>query len=170
VQHIVPIKVRESLAEAKRLVEDLPLSDRQARRWMRWAMAIFYLLAGVIHLRSPEAFLPIMPDWVPAPREVVLLTGACEIAGALALVTRPLRWWAAIMLALYAACVFPANIKHAIYNVQLPELPTSWWYHAPRLALQPVIIWWALYSGQVVDWPFRRRRDRSYVPSRDERG
>jgi uncharacterized membrane protein len=61
------------------------------------------------------------------------------------------------MLALYAAGVFPANIKHAVYNVQLPQLPSSWWYHAPRLALQPVLIWWALYSAQVVSWPFARR-------------
>ena len=98
---------------------------------MRWAMAIFYFVAGVLHLRGPEAFLPIMTDWVPAPREVILLTGACEIVGALALVTRPLRWWAGVMLALYAAGVFPANIKHAVYNIQLPRLPTSWWYHGP---------------------------------------
>ena len=123
---------------------------------MRWAMTIFYLAAGVIHLQSPDAFLPIMPDWVPAPREIILFTGACEIAGALGLLTRSFRWWAAVMLALYAACVFPANVKHAFENVQLPQLPSSWWYHGPRLALQPVIIWWALYCGQVISWPFRR--------------
>jgi uncharacterized membrane protein len=64
------------------------------------------------------------------------------------------------MLAVYAVCVFPANIKHAIDAVQLPELPTSWWYHAPRLAAQPVIVWWALYCGQVVNWPFNRRLSR----------
>jgi uncharacterized membrane protein len=144
------------------------LSDDGIRRCMRWAMAIFYLVAGIFHLQHPDAFLPIMPDWAPAPREVILFTGACEIAGALALVTRPLRWWAGVMLALYAVCVFPANIKHAIYNVQLPQLPTSWWYHAPRLALQPVIIWWALYCAKVVNWPFARRLERSSETSGDE--
>jgi uncharacterized membrane protein len=135
---------------------------------MRLAMAIFYLVAGVLHIQSPDAFLPIMPDWVPAPHEVILFTGACEVVGALALVTRPLRWWAGVMLALYAAGVFPANIKHAIYNVQLPQLPTSWWYHAPRLALQPVILWWALYCSQVVNWPFSRHFPRSSNASSDE--
>ena len=132
-------------------------------------MAIFYLLAGAIHLRAPEAFLP-KCRWAPAPREVILFTGVCEIVGALALVTRSLRWWAGVMLALYAACVFPANIKHAVDNVQLPQLPASWWYHGPRLALQPVIIWWALYCGQVVSWPFRGRLNRSRIPSGDDRG
>jgi uncharacterized membrane protein len=43
------------------------------------------------------------------------------------------------MLAPYAVCVFPANVKHAFKNVQLPQLPSSWWHHGPRLALQPVI-------------------------------
>jgi uncharacterized membrane protein len=71
--------------------------------------------------------------------------------------TRSLRWWAGVMLALYAVCVFPANIKHAVDNIQLPQLPTGWWYHAPRLLLQPVITWWALYCGEVVSWPFGRR-------------
>ena len=52
---------------------------------MRWIMAAFYLVAGVGHLARPEAFLPIVPAWVPSPREIVLLTGVCEIAGALAL-------------------------------------------------------------------------------------
>ena len=64
--------------------------------------------------------------------------------------TGALRLWAGVVLALYAAAVFPANVKHAFYNVQAPGLPTSWWYHAPRLAFQPVLIWWALYSAQVL--------------------
>jgi uncharacterized membrane protein len=93
---------------------------------MRWAMAVLYLGAGFIHLQSPDTFLPMMPNWAPAPREVILITSVCEIAGALGRVTRSFRWWAAVMLALYAVCVLPANIKHAFENVQLPQLPSSW--------------------------------------------
>ena len=80
---------------------------------MRLIMAAFYLAIGVVHLGAPDAFLPIMPEWVPAPRAVVLASGACEIAGALALLNTRLRRADGIMLALYAVCVFPANIKHA---------------------------------------------------------
>jgi uncharacterized membrane protein len=123
---------------------------------MRCAMAIFYAAAGVLHLAKPDAFLPIVPDWVPAAREVILATGACELAGAAALMTTRLRKAAGIMLALYAVCVFPANLKHAFYDVQVPSLPTSWWYHGPRLALQPVLVWWALFCGGVIDWPAKR--------------
>ena len=132
------------------------MNDERARRAMRGVMAAFYGVAGVVHLWAPDAFLPIVPDWVPAPREVVLLTGVCEIAGAIGLLTDRLRWLAGVMLALYAICVFPANIKHALDSLRGPGLPASWWYHGPRLALQPAIVWWALFCVRVVDWPFRR--------------
>jgi uncharacterized membrane protein len=79
------------------------------RAFMRWAMAAFYLVAGIVHLFTPDKFLPIVPDFVPLPREVVLATGVCEIAGALALLTTRLRWLAGVMLGLYAIFVFPAK-------------------------------------------------------------
>ena len=124
---------------------------------MRVVMAGFYLAAGIVHLTASDAFLLIVPDWVPAPRAIVLVTGACEIAGSLALMTRRLRRVAGIMLALYAVCVFPANLKHALEGIHVPPLPDSWWYHGPRLALQPVLVWWALFCAGVIDWPFTER-------------
>lgn len=129
----------------------------RVRRAMRWTMAAFYCLAGALHLKAPDAFLPIVPTWVPMPREVVVVTGICEIVGAVALLTRSLRRSAALALALYAICVFPANVKHAMEGVQLPGIPSTWWYHGPRLAMQPVLVWWALFCGHVVDWPIRRQ-------------
>jgi uncharacterized membrane protein len=71
------------------------------------------------------------------------------------LLWRPTRWWAGLMLALYALCVWPANIYQAFWQVPVPPLPDSWWYHGPRLAFQPVLIWWALFAGGVVNWPSR---------------
>ena len=41
------------------------------------------------------------------------------------------------MLAVYAVCVWPANIYQAFWHVHVWPLPDSWWYHGPRLALQP---------------------------------
>jgi uncharacterized membrane protein len=128
---------------------------------MRWIMASFYLLAGIAHLTLTDKFLLIVPDWVPSPRTVVLVTGVCEIAGSIALLSTRLRRLAGCMLALYAICVLPANIKHAIDGVHLPPVPDSWWYHGPRLALQPVLVWWALFCAGVIDWPWRAKPDRA---------
>jgi uncharacterized membrane protein len=125
------------------------------RTGLRWVLALVYMAVGLVHLRSPHGFLPIMPPWVPYPLAVILVTGVCEIVGGLGLLIPPLRRTAGIMLALYAVCVFPANLHHAFGHVVAPGLPTSWWYHGPRLVFQPVIVWWALYAGGVIDWPFR---------------
>jgi uncharacterized membrane protein len=126
------------------------------RAAMRWVLAAFYVAAGIAHLMAPEALLSITPSWVPFAPQVIFVTGLCELAGALALVTKPLRWWAGIALAAYALCVWPANFKHAFEAIDVPHLSSSWWYHGPRLAFQPVLIWWALYAAGVIDWPWRK--------------
>jgi len=132
--------------------------DMPARRMARWLLALAYLVAGIAHIRSPAGFIAITPQWVPFPAQVILLTGLAEIAGAAGLMIPRLRRAAGIGLALYALCVWPANIHHAIDDIALGGVHLSWWYHGPRLALQPVIIWWALWASGVTDWPFRRRR------------
>jgi uncharacterized membrane protein len=129
----------------------------RARMILRWLLAAAYMFVGIVHLRSPNGFLPIVPDWVPYPLETVLVTGVCEIAGAIGLMTRRFRYAAAIGLAAYAVCVYPANIKHAVEGVVIGGTKLGLAYHAPRLAFQPVIIWWALFAGGVIIWPFRSR-------------
>lgn len=129
-----------------------------SRTVLRVLLGAVYLLAGVAHLRSPEVFLSITPSWVPWPEVVIAATGVVEIVGAVALVgVRPLRRVAAVGLALYAVCVYPANIKHALDAVAADGASAWWPYHAPRLAFQPVFVWWALFAGGVIDWPWRRR-------------
>jgi uncharacterized membrane protein len=140
-------------------------SDRpdNARAIMRWMLAALFLAAGVAHLAAPDKLLAITPSWVPFAPQVIFVTGLCEFAGVVALLTRPLRKPAGIALAAYALCVWPANFKHAIDQIDLPYISDSWLYHGPRLALQPVVIWWALYCSGVIDWPWRRQtssRDR----------
>ncbi|PIU08519.1 MAG: DoxX family protein [Methylobacterium sp. CG08_land_8_20_14_0_20_71_15] len=119
-----------------------------------------YAGIGAVHLLAPERLLPIVPPWVPSPRLVVLATGGCEALGAVALWLPRLRRPAAALLALYAVCVFPANLHHAWQGIHVEGLPDSWWYHGPRLAFQPVLVWAALFAGGIIDWPFRASEGR----------
>ena len=130
----------------------------RGRTIARLVLATAYLVAGIAHLTRPAGFLAITPHWVPAPELVVALTGVAELVGAIGLMIPRLRGSAGIGLALYALCVWPANMNHALNDIPLGGTHLSWWYHGPRLALQPVIIWWALWASGVTDWPFRRRR------------
>lgn len=127
-----------------------------ARAIMRWVLALVYTTAGLGHLFLPEKLLSITPGWVPFSPQIIFLTGIFEIVASIALVTGAFRWWAGVTMAIYALCVWPANFKHALSGVDIPYLANSWLYHGPRLAFQPVIIWWALYCAEVIDWPWRR--------------
>lgn len=127
------------------------------RTGFRWLLALIYLAAGIIHIRSPGGFVAITPDWVPSPHAVVFWTGVAEIAGAIGLMIPRLRRAAGIGLALYALCVWPANFNHALNDIAIGGNRLPWAYHGPRLMLQPLIIWWALWVGGVTDWPFRKR-------------
>jgi uncharacterized membrane protein len=129
-----------------------------ARSIARLVLAAAFLAAGILHIASPTPFLAITPAWVPFAPTVILLTGVAEIAGAVGLILPRLRRAAGIGLALYAVLVFPANIQHAIMDLGLADPDLGWAYHGPRLVFQPVIVWWALWVGDVIDWPFRRRQ------------
>ncbi|HEV7440227.1 MAG TPA: DoxX family protein [Methylobacterium sp.] len=132
------------------------MTGQGSRTWLRRALILLYGGIGAVHIAAPEKLMPIMPAWVPEPHLVILATGLCEIAGAVALMTPRLRRAAGFGLALYAACVFPANLKQALEGIHVEGLPDSWWYHGPRLAFQPVLIWAALYASGLLDWPLRK--------------
>jgi len=131
---------------------------RDGRGQARWALALGYAAFGVVHLLATNVLVLIVPPFIPEPRLVVLATGVCEILGGVGLVVPATRRAAGAALALYAVCVFPANLYHAFAGVAVPGLPSSWWYHVPRLAFQPVFVWWALFAGERIDWPFPSRR------------
>ena len=125
---------------------------------LRWLLAVFYFAAGVIHLVAPAPFLTIMPAGVPAPEAVVLVTGVAEILGAIGLVqpfSMKLRQAAGWGLALYALCVWPANINHLAIDIARADGGLGLAYHVPRMFVQPVIIWLALWVGECL--PLRRR-------------
>jgi uncharacterized membrane protein len=124
------------------------MGGTRARTIGRWILAALYCAAGVLHLAIPAVFARIVPAWVPQPLLVVQATGLCELAGAVGLMTRRFRQAAGLGLALYAVCVFPANVQHAVIDLGSGR-GLGWWYHAPRLFLQPFIMLWALWAGEV---------------------
>jgi len=125
---------------------DRAIGEGQGRRIARWALAAFYGLGGVGHLVFTDAMVRIVPPLVPAPRAVVIVTGVLELIAAVALASPQWRRAAGYGLAAYALCVWPANMRHAMLDLTTGTgLPLA--YHGPRLLLQPLIIWWALWAS-----------------------
>ena len=114
----------------------------------RLTIAPIFLIVGIVHLTQPGLFAPLMPSIVPHPMAVIVLTGLAELTGAIFLFVPQTRAFAGIMLALYAVCVFPVNINHAVHDLSTGT-GLGWAYHYPRLFAQPLICWWALVAGAV---------------------
>jgi uncharacterized membrane protein len=114
----------------------------------RLLMGTLYLFTGALHFVATRRYIAIMPPYLPAHRELVLLTGALEIAGGLGILTpdptiqRTAAWG---LIALLIA-VMPANIHMATNHESFPSMPQ--WALWARLPLQLPLIYWAwLYTG-----------------------
>ena len=113
------------------------------------ALATFFTFAGTMHFVRPRSYIAIMPDYLPAHRELVYASGAAEIVGGLgALPERTRRaagWW----LAATMVAVFPANLHMALHPERYRRIPPALLY--ARLPVQALIIAWALRATRQVD-------------------
>lgn len=104
-------------------------------------LATFWVAAGINHFVNPRVYEAIMPDYVPAHREMVLWSGVAEVVGGVAVIgsrTRfPFaRWW---LLGVLTA-VFPANLHMALHPERYSRIPEpALW---ARLPLQLAAGWW----------------------------
>lgn len=112
------------------------------KTFSKTVLAIFMISAGTMHLVRPAFYLKIVPPYLPLHREIVLVSGLCEIVlGVLLFVPRCARLAAWGIIALLIA-VFPANI----YLYQHKEiLPAPLIVHFLRLPLQAVFVGWAYW-------------------------
>jgi uncharacterized membrane protein len=95
-----------------------------------------------MHFVIPESYVRIMPGWLPAHRALVLVSGACEIAGGIGLLVPRVRRWAGIGLVLLLLAVWPANAQMWM-NARAAH--QSAWAQALlllRLPMQIVLMWW----------------------------
>jgi uncharacterized membrane protein len=100
------------------------------------------VLAGILHFAKPEPYEQIMPDYLPAHRQLVYASGVAEIAGAtLSMIprTRRLGGWFSIATLL---AVFPANLHMAIHADRYEKaVPGGRAGLLARLPLQGVMLW-----------------------------
>lgn len=76
-------------------------------------LAAILATSGVIHLVRPETYESIMPDFVPAHREVIYASGVVELVCAAGLLSSRFRGPAGWVSVALLMAVFPANLKMA---------------------------------------------------------
>ncbi len=106
-------------------------------------MGGLYVAAGAMHFVATRAYERIMPMYIPLGwhHELVLLSGAAEIAGGLGVILPGRRRAAAWGLVCLLVAVMPANVWMAQHPELYPYVPV--WVLWARLPLQLPLIWWA---------------------------
>ena len=113
-------------------------------------LAMFFVIAGVLHFVWPGSYVAIVPPFIPWPRAMVYISGAAEIAGGFGLLLPPVRRLAAWGLVALLVAVFPANIYMALDHVQVTAKPLPPWALWVRLPVQLLLIWWTLWCTKKV--------------------
>lgn len=110
----------------------------------RIILGLLFIAASSLHFLS-DAELRIIPDFLPWRREALYITGICEVLGGVGLLIPRFQRAAAWGLVALLIAIFPANIYHAVNNIQLGGILNSRIYHWVRLPFQAVFIWWTLW-------------------------
>ncbi len=109
----------------------------------RAALALVMVVAGMLHFVATDAYVAVMPGYLPLHRELVYLSGLFEVLFGLGLLWRKTRAAAGIgLIALYVA-VLPANINMAVHDIQPAGFDIPGFLLWARLPLQLVLIYWA---------------------------
>lgn len=105
-------------------------------------LAALFVGGGTLHLVRPRMYEAVVPPWLPAHRELVLISGLAEIAGGLGVLVPALRRPAGVGLIALLVAVFPANVHMAAHPEQVPGLSVPRPLLIARLPLQGVLIGW----------------------------
>jgi uncharacterized membrane protein len=107
-----------------------------------------FVVAGLLHFAIPKTYKSIVPDYLPAHRELVYASGVAEAAGGAALMSRSpkVRRWGAWWLVATLVAVFPANLHMALNAERYQRIPKAALW--ARLPAQLLFIRWVLAAGR----------------------
>ena len=121
---------------------------------LRVMVALPLLVSGTAHFTRTALMAMIVPPFLPYHRQLVLVSGALELAGAVGLLLPAFTRAASTCLALLMIAVFPANVYAAnkyVGGLHMPSVPV-------RLAMQVVYILLLLMAG----WGVPKRTDEGH--------
>jgi uncharacterized membrane protein len=122
--------------------------------WMQWVLRAVVMLplvvSGIGHFTRTAMFATIVPPFLPYRPQLVLISGALELAGALGLLLPAFTRTASLCLVGLMIAIFPANVYVAgevVGGMHMPGVPV-------RLVMQVVYILLLLIAG----WGLRTKR------------
>lgn len=115
------------------------------KRYLKPLLSIFFLFAGANHFINPDFYLPLIPDYLPAPVFLNLLSGFIELALGVLLFIPKLTKLAAYGIMLFLLVLVPSHI----YFLQIGSCVEGglcipeWFAWIRLIIIQPLFILWA---------------------------
>lgn len=136
-----PMVAGLSLGTSCHVTSVFRLKPPSLRRFGVVALGLLFVAAGLNHFISLDFYLPMMPPYLPAHRELIWLSGGLEVIGGLAVLVPAWRSAAGWGMVALMVAVFPANLHMALNPADFSDVPA--WFLYIRLPLQGLLIWWA---------------------------
>jgi uncharacterized membrane protein len=118
----------------------------------RLAMSLMLLLTSFGHFKFSKGMAMMLPAFIPAKKQMVLLTGLIEIAAAIGLMIPSMIKITGILLIIFFVLILPANIYAALKNVNLEKADFTGqgkkylWFRIPlQLLFIGWVYWFALH-------------------------
>ena len=112
----------------------------------RVALGVLFIGASLPHFIASDAELQIIPPSLPLRRTAVYMSGIFELLGGIGILIPRFQRVAGWGLAALLVAIFPANIYHAVRDIQAGRIAKTRIYHLLRAPFQGLFIWWALWS------------------------
>jgi uncharacterized membrane protein len=79
----------------------------------RYALAMMLIATGIAHFTNTDVMVQMLPEFMPAKREIVYFTGVCELLAVVLLWDKTLKL-TTIMLIVFFIAILPANIFESL--------------------------------------------------------
>lgn len=114
----------------------------------RLALSIMLIFTSIGHFKFTNGMMKMLPDFIPAKKMLVYITGFLEIIAAVGIFIPSLRYATGILLILFFVLILPSNIYAATrkLNYETGEYTgkgiSYLWF---RIPFQILLIFWAYY-------------------------
>jgi len=115
------------------------------KKLFKYLLGLFFLLAGFNHFLDPESYFPLIPDYIPFPKLINIVSGLLEIIFGAGMFFKKYSKTAAWGIVVLMFLFIPAHI----YFIQIGSCVEGglcvppWMAWIRLLLIQPILIYWA---------------------------
>ena len=111
-------------------------------------LTLFFAFTSIGHFIKTEEMAAMVPPLIPYRVEVIYLTGALELLGAVGVWIPGLMRLSGLCLMVMLVCLLPANIYSAMRHVDFGGHGAGPAYLLVRVPFQVFVIWWTYFATQ----------------------